>query len=59
MKARKYDWVCRVTRANFDGTMDVFYMNHFDKTSKEIAAIADDYSKRYLVVRVYKLEIVL
>lgn len=55
MKAKVYDWVLRLTRVNSKGKKTIIYVDYFDTTTEEIAAIANDYFKRYAVVRVYKL----
>ena len=59
MKAKVYDWLLQLTHVDNEGKRTINYVNYFNTTTEEIAAIANDYFKRYAVVRVYKLQIIL
>lgn len=55
MKARKYDWIIRVTRVNDDNQYVITHINVLDSTKREVIEYAQSLVN-CSVVRVYKLE---
>lgn len=58
MKARKYDWIVKITRANNNNQYVINHINIPDATKKEVI----EYAKTlidYSIVRIYKLETIL
>lgn len=58
MKARKYDWIIKVTRVNDDNRYVINHINVLDSTKREVI----EYAKTLVncsIVRVYKLEVIL
>lgn len=58
MKARKYNWIIKVTRVNDDNQYVINYINILDSTKKE----AIEYANTLVdcsIVRLYKFEAIL
>lgn len=59
MKAKKYDWLLKLSYGTDDRDYTVSYVNVFGSTKKEMMCIVDKYRKDFVIVRVYKLQTVL
>ena len=59
MKAKRYDWLLKLSYATDDGDYTVSYVNVLCSTKNEVMRIVDKYRKDFVVVRVYKLQIAL
>lgn len=55
----EHDWLLKLSCRNASGTYEFRYINCWNKTRKEIMAIADSYHSSDTTVRIYKLEDVL
>lgn len=58
MKAKKYDWIIKVTRVNDDNQYVINHINVLDSTKKEVI----EYAKTLIdcaIIRIYKLETIL
>ena len=58
MKARKYDWIIKVTRVNDDNQYVITHINVLDSTKREVI----EYAQSLVgcpIVRIYKLETIL
>ena len=58
MKARKYDWIIKVTRDNDDNRYVVTHINVLDSTKSEVIEYAQSLVS-CSIVRIYKLETIL
>ena len=59
MKQKVYDWLLRLVRYDEFGNKVVSHVNAFDMTKVQIMEVAEDYSKSFACVRVFKLEAIL
>lgn len=58
MKARKYNWIIKVTRVNDDNQYVINHINVLDSTKREVI----EYAKTLVncsIVNIYKLETIL
>lgn len=55
MKARKYDWIIKVTRVNDDNQYVITHINVLDSTKREVIEYAQSLVN-CSVVRIYKFE---
>lgn len=58
MKARKYDWIIKITRVNDDNQYVINHINVLDSTKKEVIEYAETLTD-CAIVRIYKLEAIL
>lgn len=58
MKARKYDWIIKVTRVNDDNQYVITHINVLDSTKSEVIEYAQSLVN-CSIVRIYKLETIL
>ena len=58
MKAKKYDWIIKVTRINDDNQYVITHINVLDSTKREVLEYAQTLVG-FSIVRVYKLEAIL
>lgn len=58
MKARKYDWIIKVTRVNDDNQYVITHISVFDSTRSEVIEYAQSLVN-CSIVRIYKLETIL
>lgn len=56
MKAKKYDWLLKLSYVTDDGDYRVSYVNVLDSTKKEMMRIVEEHRKILVVVHVYKLQ---
>lgn len=59
MKAKKYNWLLKLSYVTDDGNYTVSYVNVPSSTKNEVICIADKYRKEFIDVRIYKLQIAL
>lgn len=56
MKRKVNDWLLRLVRFDSYGLSDISYVCLYDMTRAQVMEIAEDYGKRFAMVRVFKFE---
>ena len=59
MKAKKYNWLLKLSYVTDDRKYVVSYVNVLDSTKDEVMNVVDKYRKDLVVVHVYKLQLLL
>lgn len=56
MKQKVNDWLLRLVRIDSCGNREISHVCLYDMTGAQVMEIAEDYSKLYATVRVFKFE---
>lgn len=59
MKRKTYDWLLKCVYFDSLGNRAIDHFEFYDMTKAQIMEVAEDFSKDFACVRVYKLEIIL
>lgn len=59
MKQKVNDWLLRLIRINSCGNREISHVCLYDMSRSQVMRIAEDYSKDFAAVRVFKLEAML
>lgn len=56
MKQKVNDWLLRLVRIDSCGNREISHVSLYDMTRAQVMEIAEDYSKDFAIVRVFKFD---